>query len=99
MRLHKDAVLQTENVVQMKNVYNLANVFVHRHSFWTQAMEANVKTRANDMLAELTRNALLPIHHNVCAKLDLKEIRCRAASMKMVCNSIYLLMKLFIIFI
>lgn len=86
VRLHKDAAHRTVNVVRMRNVCNLGSVFVHRHSSWIQVTEANVKTHANDMLAELTRNVLPLIHHSVCARLDSKETHCKAVSMKMVCS-------------
>lgn len=82
--LHNDVVQQIVNVERMKNVFNQGNVFAHHHSFWTRVTVTNVKIHANGMHAELTPNAHLPIHHNVCAKLDSRETHCKVALMKMV---------------
>lgn len=47
-------------------------------------MEINVRTHANDMLAELMPSVHHPIRHNVCVRLDSRVIHCKAVSMKMV---------------
>jgi len=81
--LPNDVVQQIVNVERMKNVFNQENVFAHHHSFWTPVTVTNVKIHANDMHVELMPSVHLPIHHNVCAKLDSRVTHCKVALMKM----------------
>jgi hypothetical protein len=78
VRQHFEDVHRTKSVDQTRIAYNLANVFVHRHSLSTK--KACAAIHANDSRAELMQNAHQLIHHNVCAKLDSRAIRCWAAS-------------------
>lgn len=80
---HSVVALLTKNVERMKSAFNQANAFAHHHFSWTQATEIDVKIHVNDTLAESMQNVHRPIHHNVCAKLASKAIRCKDVSMKM----------------
>lgn len=81
-RHHNEDAHLTVSVERTRNVCSRASVFVRHRSFWIPAMVASVKIHVNDTHAESMPNVHHPIRHNVCARLALREIHFKVASMK-----------------